>query len=205
MFFNEIGCKKFSNFVFNEIDCKKLFYSQFHWKKFRKFLIVNFRLWKNVLLLNSLQKKFENFLQSISLKEHFEIFLENPKKTFLAEKKKGGAKNAPFFSSKIRHDLSLGFDVCMMISIPNKQTENWRQARFLNNLLSPPNFANFSQFDKNYTHQLLERYTVSSSIFSSTGASTGDSGCGFGTTWATSSCRTTKKWSTLKLEKISNI
>ena len=45
-------------------------------KNFRNFLIVNFRLLKNVLLLNSLKKKFENFLQSISLKKKIENFLQ---------------------------------------------------------------------------------------------------------------------------------
>ena len=90
----------------------KFFYSQFYWKRFREFLIVNFRLLKNFLLLNSLQKKFENFLQSISLKKNFENFSENPKKTFLPKKKTvTGGGECSFFSSKIRHHFSLGFDV----------------------------------------------------------------------------------------------
>ena len=83
-FFNEIGCKKFSNFFCNEIGWKKFskcFCNEFSSKKFfnyslkltikkfrklftanfiekncENFLIVNFRLLKNVLLLNSLQK-----------------------------------------------------------------------------------------------------------------------------------------------------
>ena len=53
------------------------FYCWSHWKKFRKFLIVNFRLLKkirNFLLLNSLKKQFENFLHSISLKKISKMF-----------------------------------------------------------------------------------------------------------------------------------
>ena len=97
--------KKFENFL-QSISLKKkkskFFYSQFYWKKFRKFLIVNFRLLKNFLLLNSLQKKFENFLQSISLKKNFENFSENPKKNLLPKKNKTvtGGGNAPFFPVK---------------------------------------------------------------------------------------------------------
>ena len=69
-------------------------------------------LLKNFLLLNSLQKEFENFLQSISLKKNFENFSENPKKTFFAKKKKNGHRGGcSFFSSKIQHHLSLGFDI----------------------------------------------------------------------------------------------
>ena len=95
--------KKFENvFTVNFIE-----------KKNRKFLIVNFRLLKNFLLLNSLQKKFENFLQSISLKKNFENF-QKIRKFFLPKKKtvtggRGGA--CSFFSSKIRHHFSLGFDI----------------------------------------------------------------------------------------------
>ena len=66
-------------------------------KHFRKFLIVNLRLLKNFLLLNSLQKKFENFLQSISLKKNFESFSENPKKQIFALKKRGGENSGQFF------------------------------------------------------------------------------------------------------------
>ena len=112
--------KEFENFFtvnFIEKKKSKFFYSQFYWKKFRKFLIVNFRLLKNFLLLNSLQKKFENFLQSISLKKIFENFSENPKKNFLPKKKKNGHRGGKcsFFSSKIRHHLSLDFDVIYLM------------------------------------------------------------------------------------------
>ena len=70
-------------------------------------------LLKNFLLLNSLKRKFENFLQSISLKKNFENFSENPKKKFLPKKKQNRSQGGemPLFSSKIRHHLSLGFDV----------------------------------------------------------------------------------------------
>jgi hypothetical protein len=94
---------KFENFLqpISLQKISKIFYSQFYWKKFRKFLIVYFRLLKNFLLLNSLQKKFENVLQSISLKKNFENFSENPKKTFLP-KKKGGiyGEKCYFFPAK---------------------------------------------------------------------------------------------------------
>ena len=84
-FFNEIDCKKFLNFFFNEFSSKK-------------FLI-------------HCKKKFENFLQSISLKKNFENFSENPKKNFCLKKKRGhGGGICSFFSSKIRHHLSLSFD-----------------------------------------------------------------------------------------------
>ena len=53
----------------------KIFTAEFIAKQFRKFLIVNFRLLKNFLLLNSLKKKFKNFLQSISSKKKIENFL----------------------------------------------------------------------------------------------------------------------------------
>ena len=93
---------------------RKFFTVNFIAKKFQKFLIVNFRLLKNFLLLNSLKKQFENFLQSISLKKNFDNFSENPKKKFLPKKKNDHRGECPFFSSKIRHHLSLGFD--MLIS-----------------------------------------------------------------------------------------
>ena len=72
---------------------------KFYWKKFRKFFIVNFRLLKNFLLLNSLKKKFKNVLQSISLKKKFGNFSENPKKNFCLKKNRrpqGGGISAFF-------------------------------------------------------------------------------------------------------------
>ena len=64
---------------------RKFFTVNFIEKTFRKLLIVNFRLLKNFLLLNSLQKKFENFLQSISLKNISKFFRKSEKK-FLPKK-----------------------------------------------------------------------------------------------------------------------
>ena len=49
-----------------------------HWKEFRKFLIVNFRLLKKnskFFTADSLKKIFEKILQSISLKKNFKHFL----------------------------------------------------------------------------------------------------------------------------------
>ena len=57
-------------------------------KKFRKFLIVNFRLLKNFLLLNSLQKKFEIFYSQFHWKT-FRIFFRKSEKNFLPKKKRG--------------------------------------------------------------------------------------------------------------------
>ena len=100
-FFNEIDCEKFLKFFCNEFSSKKIFNSlKLTIKKFQKFLIVIFRLLKNFLLLNSLQKQFENFLQSISLKKIFENFSENPKKKFCLKKKGGHGGNATFFPVK---------------------------------------------------------------------------------------------------------
>ena len=128
--------KKFENLEYSILGCwkifycwihckknSKIFYSQFHWKKFRKFLIVNFRLLKNVLLLNSLQNKLVNFLQSISLKKHFEIFSENPKKCFCLKKQKGitgGGEFAPFFPAKSDTTFRWVLTFCYYIQYPKK-------------------------------------------------------------------------------------
>ena len=92
-FFNEICCKKFSNFFYCWIHCKnnsKILYSQFHWKNISKFFYSQFH-WKNI----------SKFFQKIR------------KNVFCLKKKKGsqGAGGCSFFSSKIRHGLSLGFDI----------------------------------------------------------------------------------------------
>ena len=90
---------------------RNVFTANFIEKNFPKFLIVNFRLLKNFLLLNSLQNKFENFLQSISLKKISKIFQKIRKKHFCLKKKKRSQGGCSFFPSKIRHHLSLGFDI----------------------------------------------------------------------------------------------
>ena len=99
------------------VNCIEKNFKNFLWigfikKKFEKFLMVNFRLLKIFLLLNSF-KKFWKFLQSISLKKISKVFQKIRKKNFF-HKKKGvtwGDENPDNFSRKIRHDLSLGFDI----------------------------------------------------------------------------------------------
>ena len=58
-----------------------------------------------------IEKNFQNFLQSISLKTKFNNFSENLKKSFAPKKGGHRDKNPDNFSRKIRHYLSLGFDV----------------------------------------------------------------------------------------------
>ena len=125
--------KKMSNFFFNEIDCKNfqnLFSMNSAVKNFRKFLIVNFRLLKKnskfftaefiqknfrkFFTAEVIEKIFRNVLQLISLKKKFDIFSENSgKKNFCHQKKRG--RNPNNFSRKIRHDLSLGFDILLPV------------------------------------------------------------------------------------------
>ena len=79
----------------------KLFYDLFYWKKFQKFLIVNFRLLKNFLLLNSLKKNSKIFYSQFHWKKISKIFQKIRKKSFCLKKKRsqeGG--NAPFFPVK---------------------------------------------------------------------------------------------------------
>ena len=117
-FCNEFSSKKFENFL-QSISLKKnskIFYSQFHWKKLLKFSIVNFRLLKYFLLLNSLQKKIsKTFYSQLHWKNISNFFQKIRKKKFLPKKKRGHrGQKCTFFPSKIRkirHDLSVDFDV----------------------------------------------------------------------------------------------
>ena len=69
------------------------------------------QFWSWTLRVNFIEKNLENVLQSISLKKNFEMFLENSKKNLLSKKKKKSYGKFDNFSRKIRHNLSLGFDV----------------------------------------------------------------------------------------------
>ena len=74
---------------------------------------------KNFLLLNSLKKISKIFTVNF-IEKNFEFFSENPKKSVLPQKKRGHrgrGENPDNFSSKIRHDLSLGFDIMLYTGI----------------------------------------------------------------------------------------
>ena len=84
------------------LNLKKIFYSQFHWKNISKFF----------------QKIRKSFFckknKNLTVKKHFEIFSENPKKFFCKKKKKDVTwGKCTYFPSKIRRDLSLGFDLML--------------------------------------------------------------------------------------------
>ena len=112
--------KKFENFL-QSISLKKknrkFFTANFIEKKFQKFFTVNLRLLKNFLLLNSLQKKSKIFYSQFHWKKILKIFQKIRKKIFCLKKKNGhrGVK-CSFFFSKIRHHLSLGFDIIYLKS-----------------------------------------------------------------------------------------
>ena len=62
-------------------------------------------------------KIFSNFFTVNVIEKNFEILSENSKKNFVAKNKKcvTGGKYGTIFPEKIRHDLSLGFDIPMRI------------------------------------------------------------------------------------------
>ena len=100
--------KKFSNIFYWWIHWKKTsknFYCWFHWKTFRKFLIVNFRLLKNFLLLNSLKKISKIFTVNF-IEKKFRSFFRKSEKKFLPQKNKrghrggGGVKIRTIFPGK---------------------------------------------------------------------------------------------------------
>ena len=131
IFFNEIGCKKFSNFFSMKLTVKNFrifFTAEFIAKKLRKFFTVNF-IEKISKIFNSqfeaieknftaefIAKKIRNFFTVNFIKKKIfrNVFQKIRKTIFLPQKTKGshgGGGECSFFSSKIRHDLSLGFDI----------------------------------------------------------------------------------------------
>ena len=99
-FFFEFS-EKMSNFFSMKLTGKKFrnFFNEFSIKKFRKFLMVNFRLLKK----NSKffycwihWKKFRKFFTLNFIEKKFKIFSENSKKNNFCHKKKGGGIPAIF-------------------------------------------------------------------------------------------------------------
>ena len=82
--------KKFRNFFSMKLTVK-IFEIVFNEFSSKKFLIVNFRLLKNFLLLNSL-KKFSKIFTVNFVEKKFRNFFRKSEKNFFATKKKGGAQ-----------------------------------------------------------------------------------------------------------------
>ena len=98
--------KSFEMFFFNSLKLTiknfgKFFTAEFIEKNFENFeLVVNFRLFKKnskFYTAEFIEKNFKNF------------FGKFEKKNIFPQKERGGNPNN--FSRKIRHDLSLGFDI----------------------------------------------------------------------------------------------